>query len=263
MALGELAASGMTTRCWAARMGGCSASMSDEHPISAHVFDSEVLDLHGAEWLPESVQSLPLRRISSRVLCKRHNELLSPLDSAAGDFARELRRLNSPSSKGALLVHGPTIERWCVKALLGIIAAGWHRPGGVRVTMGDVSAFLVRFAYGNGSLPAGCGLHMLTYECDFEHRAEAVSWKPLVGNETGSHILGLLVGLPPVAFALALEPGDITPAIQYTQLKSHVDWRDVRAFYRPARITCRGSHGSEFVIELSWQERPHRVDLVP
>ena len=242
----------MVRRCWAAGSGGCSASLSDEHPISQHIFDSEVLELHGAAWLPDTVRSLPLSRISARVLCEAHNGMLSPLDTAIGNLAKALRRLNTANSRGVVDFHGPTLERWCVKALFGFVAAGWHRPSGNRFVMGDAPQHLIDFAFGVGPLPTGCGLHMLTYEGAFQDSAESIAVKPLVANEAGSHIVGLLVGLPPIAFALALRPGDITPTIRHTQLLSHPDWRDKRAFYRPSRITCQGSHGSEIVINVGW-----------
>jgi hypothetical protein len=68
--------------CWASVLGDCGGGISGEHVLSACVFDGPEVLVHGLPWSAEGEKKIPPKRLVGNVLCKRHNERLSAVDSA-------------------------------------------------------------------------------------------------------------------------------------------------------------------------------------
>src|SRR5580658_3760713 len=84
--------------CYARQLNDCGAEISGEHLFSAIMLDL----LKGADgrvvrtgypWQVEGeFQSLPPASCTANVLCKRHNNALSPTDASAGTFFKGIVR---------------------------------------------------------------------------------------------------------------------------------------------------------------------------
>jgi hypothetical protein len=74
----------MAAECWAAPLGECSRESSEEHVISQTIFADGLLEVRGLPWLKREVQQIPKKVLTSGILCKAHNEQLSPVDAVAG-----------------------------------------------------------------------------------------------------------------------------------------------------------------------------------
>jgi hypothetical protein len=242
----------MRNRCWAAALGDCHGPITAEHPISQAIFETEKLEVQGPGWPVGS--ELPLATLASRSLCRRHNGLLGDDDAAIGHFARSLCALNAPGLKGEIEVDGWALERWCLKALLGIVANGWHRSDTGRAIELDAAPLeLAEAAFGRSTLTKGLGLNVITYTANIGIRIEAVSWKVLVANASATAIAGFIVALPPVTFALALIPGDIAALLRQIALPCIERWSDVTAHYRPDRLNLSvRDGGSQMSIRFAW-----------
>ena len=244
----------MRNRCWASALADCDGPITAEHPISQAIFDRDMLTVRGPVW-PADGHDLPLATLAGQSLCEHHNGLLSPDDAAVGQFARTLRQLNAPDLQGSVEVSGWALERWCLKALVGIVANGWHRSSaGHRITLDAAPEDLAAAAFGRSALCGGRGLNIVTCSARIGIQAEAVSWKVLVANAEASVIVGFLVALPPLVLALALEPGNIAALLRQITLPQIDEWSNVAAHHRPRRLelTAREST-SQITINFDWR----------
>src|SRR5690349_5685627 len=77
-------------RCWAHTLGNCSDAMSREHVVS----DSILLDMvtvKGFSWCKDSPKSISAANFTSKILCERHNNELSPSDGEIKNFVVTFR----------------------------------------------------------------------------------------------------------------------------------------------------------------------------
>lgn len=120
------------SRCYAKILSDCSAALSKEHYVSRSILDllGDVHVISNASWLPPGTQSKPLRSkaLGSRILCKRHNEMLSVLDAKAKDFLKQVIWAFSEGSIALpdrrVAVDGDALELWVLKACCGFFASG-------------------------------------------------------------------------------------------------------------------------------------------
>jgi hypothetical protein len=130
-------------KCWAKSMGNCSEEQSGEHYLSRGLFTAQTVIVGGFSWLKDGPKELPVARVITNCLCKRHNELLSELDKEAIHLSKnlaEIRRLHDVRTAlkkqknwtiRRYTVKGFLIERWMAKLLVGLLYAinqegSWH-----------------------------------------------------------------------------------------------------------------------------------------
>jgi len=106
--------------------------------------------------------------LSSRSLCRDHNSQASVLDDAAIDMNNALRRLSELQEartrvRGRIIqpvqfrIDGRLLERWALKTVMNISIlnrsqlGSWRPPG-----------WLAEVVFGRKSLPAGCGIALVT-----------------------------------------------------------------------------------------------------
>lgn len=116
-------------RCYAAKTRDCSEIISNEHYISKSVLlqlsVGNETKMTGLSWLPyQEMTSVSPNALTANVLCKRHNEILSPLDDEASQFFRTLNNMAKMKHVNSQISYdGEKIERWLLKVICGIIAA--------------------------------------------------------------------------------------------------------------------------------------------
>jgi hypothetical protein len=103
-------------------------SLTGEHYISESFLKEigESLTLSGVPWLSKP-KELPLSALTSKILCERHNNSLSPLDAQAAKFIKAIKSFSSSSYSGNVkfaLFNGHDIERWMIKSFFGLVASG-------------------------------------------------------------------------------------------------------------------------------------------
>ena len=119
-------------KCYARQLSDCSNEISGEHFMSEGVLQllagsTPGVEVRGASFQRGNPHPLLTRPASlkAKVLCTRHNSALSPLDDLAKILFRFLLDVEelAPQTPRALLVRGPDIERWMLKALCGALAS--------------------------------------------------------------------------------------------------------------------------------------------
>src|SRR3569833_3907140 len=81
------------SRCWARMLGDCAGGMTGEHSISRNQFNQRKIIVDGYPWCLGKPKTVGIGSLVARVLCKHHNNALSPLDEAAADVLRALETM--------------------------------------------------------------------------------------------------------------------------------------------------------------------------
>jgi hypothetical protein len=236
-------------RCWAGCLGDCD-TMSGEHVFSNALFT------HGCS-CPLVIEGV--RRIrnggpthnaeKANVLCRRHNSLLSPLDQVAGKVAAFMASANEESFEQPLYIEGELLERWLLKTVVNVAAAGWTGARKLRPSPAIVAAI-----FGGSPVPNGFGLYSVD-GIDPKHRpAGGVSFIPIVFDAKDPKLGGAYVsihGMPLFAafnadLAGVLESGAVPHLLQQFSTDG------LRHVYRPAAIVMSRKRGRPVVIGLSW-----------
>lgn len=131
-------------------------------------FGDEVV-VSGAAWLADGEsKKLTIGNLSANILCKRHNEALSPLDTEAGNFFSKLRQISEDLSRTTLsrkarvhLISGEMLELWMLKLACGLYFGG----GSVeRVKLKDhyrINLRKIERAFFSGGWDHAAGLYVL------------------------------------------------------------------------------------------------------
>ena len=156
-------------RCFARSTCDCSEKISREHYVSRGVLDlMQTLSLSGVRWhAPGETRTYGVEALTAKILCKRHNEALAPLDSHAQRFAKAwlsaINHVSRPSRSERSeyhLVSGEAFERWLLKVFLGLlagnIASSDHTPYNDKINLNIEP--LVAALFGQG-LQAPKGLY--------------------------------------------------------------------------------------------------------
>jgi hypothetical protein len=177
------------TECWATSIEGCSDQISREHTISASLFLEEDIFVQGFDWCLEEPKKIGLASLTSKILCTKHNSLLSPLDQAGSKAFATLRdstriRMIRNRSRGPWntaikhSINGKLLERWFLKTLINLC---YHRdfPIGEELIAGRPDRRLVRISFGLEEFKGHEGLYSVAkpgLETVWEDR---VAFKPL------------------------------------------------------------------------------------
>ena len=126
-------------KCYLSNASDCSEDISHEHYFSASLLrqlGDEGVEVLGLPWLKAGEsRRYSINNLTAKILCKRHNEALSPLDAEAGIFFRELtasleklQRKSSSKKADYFLVSGTALELWALKTACGLYfsKAGAH-----------------------------------------------------------------------------------------------------------------------------------------
>ncbi len=144
--------------CWAAVLGGCSSRMSGEHAISKSQYGgADSITVQGFPWCRQP-KVIGLSSAVANILCKTHNESLSPVDEAAKEvltalsLVRERSQDTMPPRQFPMrrfTVSGDLFERWMLKTTINLATMGKARPeAGIFDTGGVVAKRYVQIAYG-------------------------------------------------------------------------------------------------------------------
>src|SRR5438552_1752759 len=116
----------MARQCWAKSLSECSDQMSGEHLLTKALFPNG-LAIRGFPWCRGEVKTVGVNALTAKVLCSKHNSMLSPLDAAAKDawcVFRYISDLNAEHQRAVALglwqrpsrmnfrLDGLRFERW-------------------------------------------------------------------------------------------------------------------------------------------------------
>jgi hypothetical protein len=180
--------------CWAKSRGDCCDTQSREHYFSKALFPGPHIHVQGFAWCKDKEAEIPLSKARSKLLCKHHNEQLSPLDAAGGEAfstlkaAREMgnvRRQMRPRlwKVKEYNIKGLLLERWFLKTMINLVCLG---DGPVAWVDGsakeDPPSVLVNCCYGAAVLQHPKGLYAIAPLGLQIEDHDSVSFSPLFGD---------------------------------------------------------------------------------
>lgn len=198
-------------KCFASAMANCSTKISREHFISRRLIreiektylPGQRMQVGGFPWQsPDQLQEVSPSALASKVLCERHNNSLSPLDSVGGSFFRAFHQIHNdfhsnPTPRQYYLFNGHDVERWLLKTLFGVIASGSTNnvPRDTRPPKDYLDCL-----FQGERLPSSWGLYLLTQA----GKREASGGVRFATICDGRVVHGLLVDILAFRFVLAI-----------------------------------------------------------
>lgn len=229
--------------CYARSLRDCGGGISGEHTVSENILDeisSTKVFVRGPRW--PTGRWFTATALQSKVLCVRHNEMLSPLDARMGRFVKALRRFTDAADQGTwtFAIHGHDVERWLLKTICGLAASGQAATASGVPFSRDLVERWTRILYGHEPMPPSWGLYVRAGVGDSIQDTSAVSVAPI-------SIDGALVGIAADLFGWSL-----------TLALTHVDRHASRGAIGPESIyrlgllqTERASSGKR--VYLHWE----------
>ncbi|MBZ5581486.1 MAG: hypothetical protein LAQ30_04635 [Acidobacteriia bacterium] len=196
-------------------MGDCSKKLSREHLVSESLFLGDAVRVQGFPWCKERPKEIGLSGLTAKILCDRHNNALSSIDTAGKEFfstMREMRRLANvrrtmklrPWNVVEYSINGPDLERWFLKILVNLCCDRDYPIGRVSAVRGRPSEQLVRVAFGLEQFEGRAGLYFVVRAGMQVDSADRISFAPLIKHRV--HIEGGLFGFRGLRLLLFLEP---------------------------------------------------------
>lgn len=242
--------------CYGAASRDCSTDLTREHWLSRGVQQQLVGAglppiVTGLPWLHGKTKALPDRALRSKILCGRHNNDASPLDTCAVEFFRHvsgdqvvLATDGDPARDvdAFTLLSGPLLELWFLKLAWGALASkslgACERPI-VDLKPGLDEARLADVLWRGHPWPAGWGLFARQHAVDPNGSPASVGVVPLTDPSDGA-LYGVLVEVGAVHLTLGLGVPD------------------EQALPRPGAVQlARRASAGEKVLALAWPEAGH------
>jgi hypothetical protein len=162
----------------------------------------------GHPWQTSAEQRVGIASLTAKVPCKRHNSLLSPLDTFMARVLERLMKdtgaLRDESATGArvLLVNGHDIERWMLKVLCGVLRARRQSKDGLGGELWTPPAEWLAVLRGRQVLSNGAGLHL---DHDPGARWGSIMLHPIIARSVeGASAAGLKLWFHGLVFRLYL-----------------------------------------------------------
>ena len=238
-------------KCYARFTNDCSTKISGEHYISRTVLESmetaDGVQVTGLRWQKQQVpQWISPGALTANILCKRHNEALSPLDAQAGRLIRAITTFdadfNSPAPKTDIkFFAGEDIERWMLKTTCGMVQAKALPPDAFRMT--EVPQEWVDILFGKLVWNAPFGLY-LKHAAEIRH-SRSFFFQPRAHRPNGA-LLEAILHLNGLAFSL--------PVVRCVN-------PEALGIYRPRSINLRQAKVIKFV-EFCWQDPQYEKGII-
>jgi len=192
-------------RCWASVLGDCSDVQSREHYLSRALWLGEGITIKGFDWLHGETKTVGIDSLVAKILCEKHNNLLSPLDAEAADTFHTITKIlevaqergKTKLSKRYWRVEehsadGRLFERWAAKYALGLFCVVgkdwlWHQTGSEPL---NPPKEMVRAIYGLGAFEKPAGLYLAATSGESLNHVDGISAAPLFhpdGGLVGAH----------------------------------------------------------------------------
>lgn len=194
--------------CYMAGSRDCGGGISREHYITRSLIDGPEVTVRGFPWQREEVARYSPDNLVARILCRRHNSALSPLDAHAKRFFLALEAALQHAQRRSLskrsrhfMASGDGLELWAMKTLAGLYATGIKFTSEVH-RFRDYTPPMDRIV---AQLSSRRPVSLMTLGFPMQQDAHeerlgrrAVTWGPIL-EEGATELSGLLVRLQGVA----------------------------------------------------------------
>jgi hypothetical protein len=184
-------------KCWAKSLGKCSSIQSGEHYISKTLWKTGKVIVEGFSWLKGEKKELPIAALTANILCKAHNEQLSPVDAHSDVVWGKMDRLNAlenfrrgyPNTKYwtpvTEVVDGRLFERWLTKTAINLFCVTAKHELWAETKMKPMipPPSIIRACYALGDLEKPQGMYVFADVGDKIAFQDAVGFEAIFDKE--------------------------------------------------------------------------------
>lgn len=249
-------------RCYAAFFGDCSKKISREHFLSKGIL--EVLNLNsgltvaGLPWLKKDEhKKLNPASLAGNILCERHNNALSPLDSVAIRFFKTFNQIEQEfidektvREEKVFLFNGHDIERWMLKFLCGLIYSSNASTLEEKITNWNPKITWLNMIFGIQKFSSNCGIYYEAKVGEKRNLYQGVDFAPLL--DQADVVAGATINLKEHNFILVmLKP----PQEKQGTILEH-------SVYRPTEFVIKREKSStKKVVVLAWDTPTEKTSI--
>lgn len=244
-------------RCWAHSLGNCSDKMTGEHVVGSALFEATVLEVVGMAPMGSISRTVGKASLKAKILCSRHNSELSLLDGEIASLHAAIRRARAEKTYFRYRLNGLLLERWCLRFLTNLLAAGWIQSGAV-----NPGPDIVRQVFGLDPIVKPSGIYGIT---DYEGSmpADSVSYAVLQRPGDDRHVLGICISLSGLLLLHSTCRADLQELVRANGNFGQFSLHRATTHHHPSRMQLgdRGIEGANrpsLMLELSWQRMPTR-----
>ena len=251
------------SRCWAHTLDECSLKISREHLISASLFpDTNSVTVSGFPWCKGETKTVGLASVTSKILCSKHNSLLSPLDSEAGAAFKAFndsailanKRLSEKASKFKVRhfrINGALLERWLLKTLINLCSESELLVGSNAVTPGIPDESLVRICFGLERFPEKSGLYLAARVGANVNSGPAIGFAPLIFD--GTHVAGGFFHFRGFFIFMSLFEELLPPNFDWvSSINDTSEWAGTRPTWHFQKIVVKINQVRSSVVHFDW-----------
>lgn len=236
-------------RCYLHATDDCEPTISREHYMSQSVLSllGSFHVIEGGHWQKERSPLLPTSALGSNILCKAHNSLLSPMDTASARFIGALHAIYNEAQIDSQLDDvsgtwhsGEALERWMVKLSLGLFYSKSARKNGrPLVETQKFNDDLAVQALLDGVWQPNCGLYIKVSDLELP-QVDAYAVAP-VSNVRKNRFTGCQLYICGMQLMVTFDPEDWDTKY----------WNDNGWLFRPSQLIFNLERRAR-VIALTW-----------
>jgi hypothetical protein len=248
-------------RCWASSISECDGKLSREHLISKSLFLTNVITVKGYPWCKDEEITIGLPNLTSKVLCQKHNKLLSEVDklgATAFSILRDISKLSNIRSKikprrwniKRNRINGFILERWFLKTLINISYSGKDAIGINNNDSSYVPIELIEICYGLKQFTEKEGLYVAGFKGQEIFSHDSVHFAPLMKDD--KFVIGGLFSFRGYNFMLSLIDNSLPINLMRQISGLPNDWSESEIHHHMKLFNIKiGKHTSE-IVEFKW-----------
>lgn len=207
-------------KCYLRGTRNCSDKISREHYVSKSILEriGNILKIEGSYWLDEGKYfEASIGNLTAKILCERHNNSLSPLDSEANiffgslqDALEDLKRRTLSRKPIFHLASGEALELWFLKVACGhYFGIASYEDGRLQDAF-QLDMDRIERALYERKWDARCGLYFKYPEDRRMNVASGISVNALL-DEPRKQMVGVTIDLLGVTMDLLFDSADTNP----------------------------------------------------
>ena len=246
-------------KCWAEKLGECSGDISREHLVSSSLFSHDIVNVQGLGWCRNEVKRIGLANLTSKILCKKHNNDLSEVDMAGAesfDILREVKRQFFVRQKllprrwtvTRYYIDGTMLERWFLKTGLNLV---YYDQSQLKDSDQSPDVKLLEVIYGKQKLKEFAGLYITFSTGQRFSSIDDIEFNVLSNND--GNITGYRFAFQGFRFWVSLITKKLVKINYHQSDEPTDDWSNSQLIYHPSKIRIKEGKYVSQIIYFKWQ----------
>ena len=246
--------------CWASKLNDCCNVISKEHLISASLFPkSNGVYVQGFHWCQNEPKKIGLASLTSKILCKHHNNSLSQLDTAAGHafnnfefISKLIQEANENNGRFRVKeshVNALLLERWFLKTLINVCFEQQFLIGNGNVP-GVPDENLVKICFNKSNFSGGAGMYIAANEGDLIGFGSHLTIVPII-EESENRVIAGMFKFAGLLIFLWLNPEELPNNFDWIK-HGNPEWLNVRPSRPFRKMKFKIPSGHSHTIHFHW-----------